>query len=163
VKLARRLAGELDNIALMALRKEPDRRYRSVERFGEDLGRHLSGLPVLAQRDSVGYRARKFVGRHPVGVATAAMVLLLIAGAVAAASWEARVARDERRRAQRQAGEATIQSQRAERQAREAEFYRQRAEHEAEFAKEEARVAEQQTREAEARRREAVLEREKAE
>ena len=162
-KLARRLSGDLDNIALMALRKEPDRRYRSVEQFGEDLGRHLSGLPVLAQHDTVGYRARKFVERHRVGVITAAMVLLSMAGAVAATSWEARIARAERRRAEGQATEATLQSQRAERQTKEAQFYRQHAEEETEFAKNQLSVAEQQTREADARRREAILEREKAE
>ncbi len=161
-KLARHLKGELDKIVLMALRKEPDRRYSSVEQLSEDLGRHLSGLPVLAQTDTVVYRARKFITRHRVGVVAATMVLVLMAGAVAAMSWQARVARDERGRAERQATEARFQSQRAERQTKEAEFYRARAEREAEFAREQLRVVEQRTQEADARRREAVVERDRA-
>ena len=95
VKLARRLSGELDNIVMMALRKEPDRRYRSVEQLGEDLERHMSGFRFCAYRH-IRDRARKFVGRHLVGVAAAAMVLLSMAAAVATTNWQARVARDER-------------------------------------------------------------------
>src|SRR5450631_4934259 len=56
----RRLAGDLDNIVLMALRKEPQRRYSSVAQFSEDIRRHLEGLPVVARKDTVGYRASKF-------------------------------------------------------------------------------------------------------
>src|SRR5207249_294624 len=46
-KLRRRLQGDLDNIVLMAMRKEQERRYRSVEQFSEDIRRHLTGLPVI--------------------------------------------------------------------------------------------------------------------
>jgi Tol biopolymer transport system component/serine/threonine protein kinase len=60
----RRLAGDLDTIVLKALRKEPARRYPSVEALLEDLERHRSGLPVRAQRDSMAYRTRKFLGRR---------------------------------------------------------------------------------------------------
>ena len=162
-KLARRLTGELDNIVMMALRKEPDRRYGSVEQLNEDLRRYLSGLPVLAQTETVLYRTRKFVTRHRVGVAAATIVLVLMTVAVATTSWQARVAREERGRAERQAAEATFQSQRAERQTKEAELYRARAEREAEFTKQQLRIVEQRTQEAEARRREAVVERERAE
>ena len=162
-RLAHRMSGELDNIVMMALRHEPERRYESVERLGEDIRRYLSGLPVLAQADTVVYRTRKFVGRHRVGVAAAVVILVSMAAAVAAASSQARVARDERRRAERQAAAATFQSQRAERQTREAEFYRGRAERDAVFAREQLRLVELRTREADARRREAVVERERAE
>src|SRR5581483_2152350 len=72
-KLQRRLRGDLDNIVLMALRKEPGRRYASVEHFSEDVRRHLEGLPVTARRDTMGYRAGKFVRRHKAGVAAAAL------------------------------------------------------------------------------------------
>ena len=51
------LRGDLDNIALMALRKEPERRYQSVEQFSEDIRRHLQERPVLARKDTMGYRA----------------------------------------------------------------------------------------------------------
>jgi non-specific serine/threonine protein kinase/serine/threonine-protein kinase len=101
-KLRRQLAGDLDNIVLMALRKEPQRRYASVEQFSQDIGRHLARLPVLAHADTAAYRAGRFVVRHRIGVAaSAAMLLLLIAGVVGT-SWQARVARAERLRAQQQ-------------------------------------------------------------
>jgi non-specific serine/threonine protein kinase/serine/threonine-protein kinase len=101
-RLRRALAGDLDNIVLMALRKEPQRRYASVEQLSQDIGRHLAKLPVMAHADTAGYRAGRFILRHRIGVAaSAAMALLLIAGVVGT-SWQARVARTERARAQRQ-------------------------------------------------------------
>ena len=78
--LRRRLVGDLDNIVLMAMKKEPQRRYASVDQLSNDIGRHLQGLPVAARKDTVGYRAAKFVGRHKLGVGLAAAVLLLIVG-----------------------------------------------------------------------------------
>ncbi|MGH7597757.1 MAG: tetratricopeptide repeat protein [bacterium] len=81
-KLRRQLAGDLDNICLMALRKEPERRYHSVELFLQDLTRHLQGLPVAARPSTVGYRAQKFVHRHKLGVAMAAMLVFLISGLI---------------------------------------------------------------------------------
>jgi serine/threonine protein kinase/tetratricopeptide (TPR) repeat protein len=78
--LRRRLAGDLDTIVLKAMQKEPGRRYASVDQLSSDLGRHLQGLPVVARKDTLGYRTRKFVGRHKAGVALAAAVLLLIVG-----------------------------------------------------------------------------------
>jgi non-specific serine/threonine protein kinase/serine/threonine-protein kinase len=74
-KLSKRLKGDLDNIALMALRKEPKRRYASVEQFAEDVRRHLANLPVVARKDTLGYRSSKFFSRHKAGVAAAAVVL----------------------------------------------------------------------------------------
>lgn len=79
-KTARRVRGDLDTIVLTALRKEPQRRYASVERFSDDIDRHLKGLPVGARKDTLGYRAGKFVRRHAAGVAAtgiAAMALLV--------------------------------------------------------------------------------------
>ncbi len=55
----------------MALRKEPERRYASVERFSEDIRRHLEGRPVMAHKDTFAYRATKFVRRNTIGVAAA--------------------------------------------------------------------------------------------
>jgi TolB-like protein/Tfp pilus assembly protein PilF len=71
------LRGDLDNILLTALRKEPERRYASVEQFSEDIQRHLDARPVLARKDAVGYRAAKFVRRNPVLVSAASICLLL--------------------------------------------------------------------------------------
>ncbi len=82
-QLKRRLRGDLDNVILMALRKEPNRRYRSAEALGVDIDRHLRGLPVNAHRDTVGYRMRKFVIRHRMGVLTSAAVMVVLAGVIA--------------------------------------------------------------------------------
>ncbi len=107
-KLSKRLSGDLDNIVLMALRKEPDRRYASVEQLSQDLRRHLENLPVIARRDTLGYRASKFVVRHKVGVAAVAIVAATLVTGMAVTLHEARVARE-------QAEIAHAQRQRAER------------------------------------------------
>ncbi len=70
-KLKRRLSGDLDNIVLKAMRKEPARRYGSVEQLAEDLCRHIDGRPVLARQPSVLYRLGKFARRHRIGLAVA--------------------------------------------------------------------------------------------
>ena len=77
-RLRRRLSGDLDNICLMALRKEPDRRYRSAERLADDIRRHLAGLPVVARADSLRYRTGKFLSRHRLAVTVAAAMILLL-------------------------------------------------------------------------------------
>jgi serine/threonine protein kinase/tetratricopeptide (TPR) repeat protein len=100
-KVRRALTGDLDNIVLKALRKEPERRYVSAEQLAEDIRRHLQGLPVLATPDSSSYRVRKFVGRHKAGVAATVLIAVAVAGGVAATLREARVAVQERARAER--------------------------------------------------------------
>jgi non-specific serine/threonine protein kinase/serine/threonine-protein kinase len=95
------LRGDLDNIVLLALRKEPARRYPTVEQFSEDIRRYLEGLPVVARKSTFAYRAAKFVGRHKVGVASAALVALAVVAGVTATVWQTRVARGERARAER--------------------------------------------------------------
>ena len=100
-KLGRRLAGDLDNIVLMAVRKEPQRRYASVEQFAQDIRRHLDHLPVVARKDTFGYRASKFVTRHKAGVAVAALVAIALLSAMGVTLREARIARAERAQAER--------------------------------------------------------------
>lgn len=73
--LHKTLEGDLDNIVLMALAKEPEERYASAEALAEDLERFAQGLPVRAQASTLGYRARKFVGRHRLAVGLGATVL----------------------------------------------------------------------------------------
>ncbi len=87
--LRRRLVGDLDNILSMALRKEPARRYRSVDQLSDDLKKHLEGRPVLARGDALGYTTRKFIGRHKLAVATGAIFAVLLCGAGAFAAWQA--------------------------------------------------------------------------
>ena len=79
-ELRRELAGDLDNVVATALRKEPERRYASVERFSDDLRRYLAGLTVTARADEFTYRARKFVGRHRLGVVAAALSVVSLVG-----------------------------------------------------------------------------------
>lgn len=98
-KLRRRLQGDLDNILLMALRKEPQRRYASADQLSEDITRHLANLPVIARPDTAGYRAAKFVVRHRLGVAAAAVVFVSLSGGIAAALWQAHIATQQRDRA----------------------------------------------------------------
>ena len=76
--LARKLTGDLDNILLRALQKDPQRRYESVEQFAADLDRYLEDRPVLARPDTLRYRTRKFVVRNRAPLLTA----LTVAGAL---------------------------------------------------------------------------------
>jgi eukaryotic-like serine/threonine-protein kinase len=84
----------------MALRKDPARRYPSVERLAEDVELYLAGLPVRAQPDRVSYRVGKFLRRHRVESAAAALVFLSMMTGLAAALWQAGEARIERDRAE---------------------------------------------------------------
>jgi WD40 repeat protein/tRNA A-37 threonylcarbamoyl transferase component Bud32 len=91
-KLSSTLRGDLDTIAVKALKKAPTERYATVNAFGEDIERFLRGDVVLAQPDSAAYRALKFTRRHWVGIAAAGVVLLTLAGGLVATSYEAKVA-----------------------------------------------------------------------
>jgi tetratricopeptide (TPR) repeat protein len=95
------LRGDLDNIVLKALRKEPERRYQSVEQFSEDIRRHLQQQPVLARKDTLGYRSAKFIGRNKVAVAAGALVLFSLIAGIIATSWQAQRATREKARAER--------------------------------------------------------------
>ncbi|MGI9113941.1 MAG: protein kinase domain-containing protein, partial [Chthoniobacterales bacterium] len=94
------LRGDLDNIALMAMRKEPARRYPSVERFSEDVRRYLEGRPVLARKDTVSYRTAKFVRRNRLPLAAGVLITLSLLGGIIATTWQAGTARQEKAKAQ---------------------------------------------------------------
>lgn len=104
-RLRRKLAGDLDNIVLKAMRKEPQRRYGSVEQFSEDLRRYLVGLPVLARKDTFSYRAGKFARRNKLAVIAAAIIVLLLATGVAGVARQTVVARRQRARAEKRFNE----------------------------------------------------------
>ncbi|MBV8709116.1 MAG: protein kinase [Acidobacteriaceae bacterium] len=70
-----RLGEDLDNILLMALRKEPARRYMSVQHFADDISRTLSDRPVLARPDTIRYRTAKFIRRNRAAVILAGLAL----------------------------------------------------------------------------------------
>jgi tetratricopeptide (TPR) repeat protein len=100
-KLRKTLAGDLDNIVMMAIRKEPERRYGSVEQFSEDLRRYLDGLPIRARADTVSYRTRKFLQRNRVGVGAAAAAMIAVLSGAGVAVWQAHEAGIAADRAQR--------------------------------------------------------------
>ena len=97
---SRSLRGDLDNIVLMAMRKEPTRRYASVAQFSEDIRRHLEGLPVRARKDTWPYRSAKFVRRHRVGVAAASLVAVSLIGGIVATLIQARTTHREKVKAE---------------------------------------------------------------
>lgn len=96
-----KLSRDLDNITLKALRKEPERRYGSVEAFAEDIERYLEGRPVNARPSTFGYLASRFIRRNRAAVAAAALVIIAVFAGLAAAVWQAAIARSERDRAER--------------------------------------------------------------
>jgi len=99
------LRGDLDNIILKALKKEPERRYLSAENFSDDIKRHQDGLPVGARPDTFTYRAEKFIRRNSFSVVAASLILVVIVAGTIATLWQARVAQAERAKAEKRFGD----------------------------------------------------------
>jgi serine/threonine-protein kinase len=100
VERARRaVRGDLDAIVSVALRKEPDRRYLSVDALISDVQRYLTGAPVMARPDSWRYRLGKFVRRRRVETAAAVVTLVALVGGTAGALQQAARATAEAERA----------------------------------------------------------------
>ncbi len=99
-KLRRRIDGDLDNILIKSLQKEPSRRYSSIEQFSDDINRHLSGLPVYARKDSVTYRTSKFIKRHRFGVSAVVLLLVTLLFGIAGVLWQNQLAREEAAKSQ---------------------------------------------------------------
>jgi len=102
-RAAREIAGDLDTVLLMALRQDPARRYANAAAFGSDLRAWLVGMPVAAQLDTRGYRIRNFVRRNRGVVGGASAVFLALLIGLSAAIWQAGVAREQAKRAEREA------------------------------------------------------------
>ena len=100
-RLRRQLAGDLDNIVGLALRKDPARRYVSVEQFASDVRRYLDGRPVAARPETLFYRTRKFVTRNRIPVAAAVLVVVSLAAAIVGTTVQARRADAQAARAER--------------------------------------------------------------
>src|SRR5690606_8050313 len=101
------LRNDLDRVLLKALAEEPEQRYPTAEALAGDLRRWLDGLPVLAQKPGLAYRARKFAARNRVGVVASVLLAISLAAGVTATLWQAGQAR-------READNARVQAQRAE-------------------------------------------------
>jgi serine/threonine protein kinase len=100
-RLQRMLAGDLDAIVMMALRKEPRRRYGSAELVAEDIERYLGELPVLARHPSRAYYLGKFLQRHRTAASLGAIAVLSLVASTAVAVEQSATARRERDRARR--------------------------------------------------------------
>jgi len=99
-QVERKVDADLDNILLMALRKEPQRRYASVEQLASDLRNYLTGMPVSARGNSLRYRAGKFVRRRRIELAAGVFVGCALLGALVFSMREADIAERERHVAQ---------------------------------------------------------------
>ncbi len=95
------LRGDLDNVLMKALAKEPERRYATVEQLSEDLRRYLAGEPVSARKATFGYRASRFLRRHRAGSIAAAVAAAALLAGLAMSLSAARTARLEARKAER--------------------------------------------------------------
>jgi serine/threonine protein kinase/tetratricopeptide (TPR) repeat protein/TolB-like protein len=96
-KLRRRLSGDLDNVVLMALQKETQRRYNSVGEFAEDVQRHLQHRMITARRSTLAYRTSKFIRRHKTEVVAAMMIVVVLLAATGYTFWEQRRATERAR------------------------------------------------------------------
>jgi serine/threonine protein kinase len=85
------LSGDLDRIVLMAMEKDPSRRYLSAEEFSQDLQRFLEGKPVRARRATPIYRLRKFAGRHKTGSFLACANATVMVGSGLFYAWQSRL------------------------------------------------------------------------
>lgn len=94
-RVAKMLAGDLDNIILMSMRKEPERRYQSAGQLSEDILRYLNGHPVIARADTVTYRTAKFIRRHKLALSALSLVLISLLFGIVATTYQSR--RAERR------------------------------------------------------------------
>jgi non-specific serine/threonine protein kinase/serine/threonine-protein kinase len=101
LKLAKRLAGDLDAIVLRALGRLPSSRYSSVEQLAEDVARHRAHRPVHARGRARGYAARLFVRRHRGAIAAAALLAVVLVGGIVAILYQSSQAAEARRRAER--------------------------------------------------------------
>ncbi len=105
-RLLRALAGDLDTIALKALRKSPAERFPTIAAFAEDLQRHIDGRPVHARPASWSYRTRKFVARNKLAVAATGVVATTLVVATIVSLRQAQVAIEQTTMAQREAKRA---------------------------------------------------------
>ncbi len=99
-RLGRELAGDLDNIVLKAMAKQPAQRYGSAEALSQDILCYLRGRPVSARGEKLGYRLRKHLRRYRWALATATTILGVLIAALAVVSWQAQRALREANRAQ---------------------------------------------------------------
>ncbi|MEZ5428350.1 MAG: serine/threonine-protein kinase [Pyrinomonadaceae bacterium] len=99
------LKGDLDNIILKAIRREPERRYQSVGEFCDDINRYLNNLPVKATADSRFYRVGKFYNRHRAGVLSGIAISLLLIASTVFSGWQFFLAKREKAKSEKRFSE----------------------------------------------------------
>jgi tetratricopeptide (TPR) repeat protein len=110
----RHLSRDLDSILLMALRKEAERRYSSVDQFAADIQRFLEGRPVAARQDSLGYRVVKYVKRHALFLGAALIVAISLLSGAVLALYQAHQAQAARQIAEQERARAEDRSRQAD-------------------------------------------------
>ncbi len=143
---------DLDNIVLMAMRKEPERRYHSVDQFAEDIQRYLDGRPILARQDSVTYRLRKFLVRNRLELATVTVLIVGLSGGLASSLLQTRraeealrLAESQRLLAMHESARATAEAHRSEEALASEARQRAIAERQTAIAQQERDIAQRQT------------------
>jgi serine/threonine protein kinase len=76
--LTKRLHRELEWIPLKAMRKEPDRRYRTATEFADDIRHYLNGDALVAGPESVTYQLRKLIARHKYASAVVGLLFVIV-------------------------------------------------------------------------------------
>jgi serine/threonine-protein kinase len=94
------LRGDLDNITLKALQKDPPRRYQSVADLANDIERHLEPQPIAARPNTLSYRASRFYQRNRIAVTATALVVLALVAGLGIALWQNNKARRENAKAE---------------------------------------------------------------
>ena len=112
-RLRRQLDGDLSNIVLMALRKEPERRYATAAQFADDIRKYQSGHPVRARKDTLSYRTAKFIRRNRFAVTMGTMLLITLIGGIIGTSTQWMRAQKEWKRAEGNAQSAQLEAERA--------------------------------------------------
>ncbi len=111
----RQLFGDVDNIVLMALHKDPRRRYPSVQQLAEDVRRYLEGFPVLAHRDTLRYRTTKYIRRNLAVLVTTILIVISLVGGIVGTSVGLARAKQAGRVAVAEAERAALESRKATR------------------------------------------------
>jgi eukaryotic-like serine/threonine-protein kinase len=148
---AHKINGELDDIVMLALQKDPGRRYSSVAQFREDITRYRSGLPVLAEGDRWSYRTQKLVRRNLVSTIAITIVILSLAAGIGVSAREANRARREQILADQQRQVAQTQTTAAEKARDQTAVQRTLAEHQASEAEQQSSRADVERARAEQR------------
>ena len=107
------LKGDIDNIILKSLGKEPERRYKTVEQFSADIWRSIDGIPIMARRATVSYRASKFYQRNKMSVFAGALIFLALISGLTVALSQANSAREQASLAVESQRKSEVETERA--------------------------------------------------